>query len=104
MIREIYSKDLVVNQGTYYGAPTGAIWWDSNTQGFKVVTGPGQSADLPMHSANIEFRPEISRILGWAERKMQEDEQLDQLCKRYPNLAEARKEFEALYNLLKDHR
>jgi hypothetical protein len=102
MIREIYSKDLVVNQNTYCGAPTGQVWWDGSTQRLKVVTGPGQSMDLHSNSANIEFRPEVNRILEWAERKMQEEDQLDQLCKKFPNLEEARREFEVLLALVKN--
>lgn len=102
MIREIYSKDLVVNQNTYCGAPTGEVWWDSNTQRFKVVIGPGQSMDLQTNVANIEFRPEVARILEWAERKMKEEAQLDQLCQEYPNLDQARREYEVLLALLKN--
>jgi hypothetical protein len=33
---------------------------------------------------------------------MQEEDQLDQLCKKFPNLEEARREFEVLLALVKN--
>ncbi len=103
MIKSIYSKDLLVNQSQHpYNGPTGQVWWDGNTRSFKIVSGPGQSMDLGMDNVNLEFRPEVERILRWAERKMQEEDQLDQLCKKFPNLDEARREFEVLLALVKN--
>ena len=93
----------MVNQSqSHYGAPTGAVWWDNNTQSFKVVTGPNQSMELGMDTVNVELRPDVERILRWAERKMMEEARLDQLCKQFPNLEEARREFEIMLALVKD--
>lgn len=100
----IHSKTLVVNQSSAFAAHTGQVWWDSASNSFRVVTGPGQSHELGSGSINLELNPDIERVLQWASRKMQEEEQMDQLCKRYPNLEEARREFDALYAILREHR
>jgi len=44
----------------------------------------------------------LTHIMSWVFKKMAEDEELDKLCKAYPTLDEARKEFAVLHRLVKD--
>lgn len=41
-------------------------------------------------------------LLSWVERKQAEDQEIERLCAQYPNLAEARREFEILKKLVQD--
>lgn len=41
-------------------------------------------------------------LLSWVERKQAEDQEIERLCAEYPNLAEARREFEILKKLVQD--
>jgi hypothetical protein len=51
--------------------------------------------------ANVEFTGEVQSILDWARRKKAEEEQLDELCKKYPGLGKARDNFETFKRLVR---
>ena len=50
--------------------------------------------------AMVELNPETERILDWAKKKMYEEQQLDELCKKYPGLGKARDNFETFRRLV----
>jgi len=104
MIKYISSADLIVSQT---GAPgpygSGVVFWDGNQQKFKVVNGE-RSEDLHGATVNISFNVELQEMKNWINKKKVEEAELDDLCKKYPNLDEARNEYEMLRNLLKEHK
>ena len=53
--------------------------------------------------ANIGLRNQTEILLSWARRKMEEEKQMDELCAKYPALAEAREQFEAMKTLVGKH-
>ena len=53
--------------------------------------------------ANIGLRSQTEHILHWARRKMDEEQRLNELCEKYPALAEAREQFEAMKVLVNTH-
>ena len=53
--------------------------------------------------ANIGLRSQTEHILHWARRKMDEEQRLNELCEKYPALAEAREQFEAMKVLVNKH-
>ena len=52
---------------------------------------------------NIGLRSQTEHILHWARRKMDEEQRLNELCEKYPALAEAREQFEAMKILVNTH-
>jgi hypothetical protein len=50
--------------------------------------------------ATVELNVEAQAILDWAKRKMYEEQQLDELCKKYPGLGKARDNFETFKRLV----
>ena len=107
MIKSISCPDSTISVGltgqggTYH---SGAVYWDGNAQKMVVVGGNGAVQDLHGQDVHIVAGPALSNIMSWAYRKMSEDEELDKLCKAYPNLDEARKEFAVLHRLVKDNK
>jgi hypothetical protein len=76
--------------------------WDGNAQKFKVMDGNGNSQEMYGVTATVEAGFKLKEMLSWYEQKRMEELQIKELCKKYPNLDEARKEFEILYNIVKD--
>jgi len=50
--------------------------------------------------ATVELTGEAQSILDWAKKKMYEEQQLDELCKKYPGLGKARDNFETFKRLV----
>ena len=50
--------------------------------------------------ANVELTGEVQSIIDWARKKKQEEEKLDELCKKYPGLSKARNNFETFKRLV----
>ena len=88
------------NGGPYH---SGAVYWDGNAQRLKVVDGNGSAHDMYMPMIEVGATGLTQSAINWVMQKQEEERQLDKLCKEYPNLADARREYETLLNLLKDH-
>ena len=50
--------------------------------------------------ASVELTGEATAILDWAKKKMAEEAELDELCKKYPGLGKARDNFETFRRLV----
>jgi hypothetical protein len=50
--------------------------------------------------ATVELTVEAQAILNWAKKKMQEEQQLDELCEKYPGLGKARDNFKTFKRLV----
>jgi hypothetical protein len=59
---------------------------------------------MPAGTANINVGPKLREMLTWYESKKLEEQSIKDLCKEYPNLAEAKKEFDTLYNIVKEQK
>jgi hypothetical protein len=88
------------NGGTYH---SGAVYWDGNTQRLKVVDGNGNAQDMYGPTVEASGSPILWSVVQWATNKMEQERQLEELCKKFPNLADARREYEFMLNLVKDH-
>lgn len=51
--------------------------------------------------ATVELTGEAQSILDWAKKKMYEEQQLDELCKKYPGLGKARDNYETFKRLVR---
>jgi hypothetical protein len=78
--------------------------WDGNGQKFKVIDGQGQAQDLYGCTVNISNGTIFNEMYTWYLQKKTEEAELDKLCKVYPNLDEARKEFAVLHRLVKENK
>jgi hypothetical protein len=107
MIDYIISSDPSIlevssyNNGSY---SSGALYWDANTRQYKIVDISGNAQTVPQGSSNINVGPKLREMITWFEQKRLEEKQMAQLCKEYPNLAEAKKEFDVLYNIVKEQK
>lgn len=105
MIKHISSPDLIVSvSGSGGPYRSGAVYWDGNNQKFKVVDPNGGTEDFYGSTATIEAGPLYRDMQLWVMKKQEEERELEKLCREYPNLAEARKEFEMLRQLVKDYK
>jgi len=105
MIDYIISSDPSIldvssfNNGSY---TSGAFYWDANTRQYKIIDVNGNAQSVPQGSANINVGPKLREMITWYEKMRVEEEAVKELCKKYPNLAEAKKEFDVLYNIVKE--
>lgn len=102
----ICSDPSVLEVSTYNNGPytSGAIYWDANSRQFKVVDANGNSQTISSGTANINVGTKLREMITWYEQKRLEEQQIAELCKQYPNLAEAKKEFDVLFNIVKEHK
>ena len=107
MIDYIISSDPSIlevssyNNGAY---ASGALYWDANSRQNKVIDSNGVAQTIPQGTANINVGPKLREMITWFEQKRLEEKQIVELCKQYPNLAEAKKEFDVLYNIVKEQK
>jgi hypothetical protein len=105
MIKHITSPDLQVSVS---GAPgpyhSGHVMWDGNGQKFKVLDGQGNSQDMYGCTVSISAGAMFQEVYTWMVQKKAEEAELRRLCDQYPNLEQARQEFEMLKQLVKDYR
>lgn len=99
-----YDGNIVVGQ---YSQPyinprpgAGVVRYNSETQCLEAYDG---STWVNLCSQTVvDLAPPVQEILRWAEKKRQEDQEIERLCAQYPNLAEVRREFEILRRLVQD--
>lgn len=105
MIKSIASPDLEVSIS---GAPgpyhSGHVMWDGSEQKFRVMDGNGNSQEMYGAHAHITMGNDWQVIRNWVFQKQAEERELAQLCKEYPNLEQARQEFEMMKQLVRDHK
>jgi hypothetical protein len=70
-----------------------------NGQDAQVFDGSGW-VTLGASFANVELTPEVQSVIDWARKKKAEEQQLDELCKKYPGLGKARSNFETFKRLV----
>jgi hypothetical protein len=105
MIDNIISSDPSIlevssyNNGSY---ASGALYWDANARQYKIVDVNGNAQSVPQGSSNINVGPKLREMIVWFEMMRAEEQAIKELCKQYPNLAEAKKEFDVLYNIIKE--
>ena len=107
MIDYIISSDPSIlevssyNNGSY---TSGAVYWDANSRQYKIVDISGNAQPVPQGTANVNVGPKLREMIVWFEKMRTEEEAIKELCKQYPNLAEAKKEFDVLYNIVKEQK
>lgn len=107
MIKSILNTDgMITAVASGQGGPyhSGAVFWDGSAQKMRVMDTDGVSQDMYGQDVHISGGHALMMVMAWAYKKMAEDEDLDKLCKAYPNLDEARKEFAVLHRLVKDNK
>jgi hypothetical protein len=102
----VCSDPTILDVSSYNNGPytSGAIYWDANGRQFKVIDANGNAQTMPAGTANINVGTKLREMLTWYESKKLEEQIIKDLCKEYPNLAEAKKEFDTLYNIVKEQK
>jgi hypothetical protein len=77
----------------------GIMRYNGNTQTIEVNDGISWQA-LNAAYPSVELNGRAVSILEWAEQKMMEEQQLNELCKKYPGLERARSNFETFRQLV----
>ncbi len=83
---------------------SGAVYWDGNAQKMRVMDTAGISQDMYGQDVHISTGPMLNTVIAWAYKKMADEADLDRICQAYPNLEDARREFDMLYRLVKEHK
>jgi hypothetical protein len=71
----------------------GNVRYNTSTQCMEVYDG-NNWIRLNTGTAFLDVSVKARTILQWAEKKMQEEQQLEKLCEKYPGLAKARDNYE----------
>lgn len=91
----VYGYPLIYQNDNTYSLPnyTGTVQWNGNIKKFQVSTGSGW-ADID-NSVTYNVDQRVLPVIDWAEKKMNEEKQLEEKAKNNPTLA-------ALLNQRKD--
>lgn len=83
-------------------AVTGMIRWNSGTQLMEVMDGQNW---IPINPGptTIQLDASIQTIIEWANRKIKEEKELEELMGKYPGLKEMHEKFEMMKVLVRDH-
>lgn len=103
MIKTIASTDLGI---TVSGQPgpyhSGYVMWDGSGQKFRVMDANGSSQDMHGAHVYITMGNDWQALKDWIFRKQAEERELAALCRQYPNLEQARQEFEIIKQLVQE--
>lgn len=95
------SLPYIGNNGYASNAPAGHVWWDTTTQCLKVSDG---SNGIPIQpQSTIGLSPMADEAIEWAQRKMQEEQELEELMKKHPGLKDAKQQFDVMLALVKSY-
>ena len=76
----------------------GMLRWNPNMNCMEVNDG-NMWKTINMDYTTIQMNPTAEAAIDWAQRKMNEERDLDELCKRFPGLQKARDNFEMFRRL-----
>jgi len=82
-------------------AGAGMLRWNPNMQCVEVNDGNVWLTFAESH-VGIDLGPDTQKIIEWAARKMEEEENLEAMLEQYPALRKAKENFDILLNLTKD--
>jgi len=105
MLKYVFSNTQEAVQVSLSGSMpyrSGAVYWDHYSNQFKVVDAQGGVEVVSGQSISVSAGGELQNIMAWCRQKMAEEAELKALCRQYPNLDDARREFETLRNIVKD--
>lgn len=80
----------------------GSIGYDSVTNQFQIFDG---NTWIPIwFSGGVGYLGnDQQEVLNWAKKRMEEERELDELCKQHPGLEDARRQYEMMKALVKEH-
>jgi hypothetical protein len=90
------SSDPYISPGAV-GA--GMMRYNSNMNCIEVSDGVAWK-QIGMSYATVDLDYSAQQIMDWAKQKMEEEQKLDELCKKYPGLERARSNFETFKRLV----
>lgn len=76
----------------------GMLRWNSNMNTMEVNDG-NMWKTINMDYTTVQMSPAAESAIDWALKKMNEERDLDELCKRFPGLEKARNNFEMFRRL-----
>jgi len=86
-----------------YGSHAGQIHYNTDSQSLEVYDGQTWIPIARDH-VTIQVDDHTRSVLEWASRKMQEEQELDQLAKQYPVLEDAMRDLEVIKTLVRGKR
>jgi len=101
-----YDSLLVINQGSKpyvgnNGPASGMIRYNTNTQQNEVFDG---SVWISMNSnADISTSSMLREVVAWAQKKMSEEREFEELVKKNETIKHAKEQLDMLVALTKDH-
>jgi hypothetical protein len=76
----------------------GMVRWNANMNTFEINDG-SMWKTINMDYTTVQMSPIAESAIDWAIKKMNEERDLDELCKRFPGLEKARNNFEMFRSL-----
>lgn len=99
-VSNAYVSDPYISPGSV-GA--GMMRWNPNMNCIEVNDG-SMWKQIGTAIPTVDLTTEANELLEWARKKMQEEKQLDELCKKYPGLGKARDNFETFLRLVESEK
>lgn len=108
MISTIYSNSTAIVTNVTGSPPyipnsgvlsQGTVRYNGTLRNLEVYDGHNW---LPIgQNVSMDLAPEVQDILRWAQKKRQEDAELDALCEQHPGVKAAREQLEIMRRLVK---
>jgi hypothetical protein len=106
MIKNVTSYSPWLNVSSYVGATpyitngiqapaVGQIWWNSSRSRIEVYDG-SQWHEMCNGHATVDLSPPAQDVMQWAQRKMQEEQELQRRMERHPGLRDAYERFQIM--------
>lgn len=106
MIR-LHSVDLPaavyqVENYQYLPAASGQVRWNGNTKQFEVCDTNGIWLQIN-NSIELRNSKELTEVLEWAKKKMNDEKKLDNLAKDYPVIRNLKEKLDMIVTLVEDN-
>lgn len=81
-------------------AQSGQVRWNGSIKQFEVCDNNSGSWYKINNTIELTNNTDITTVLDWAKKKMQEEEKLDKLMSQYPSLKSAKEQFDIVHKLV----
>jgi hypothetical protein len=87
---------------SYSPEPRKSLFWNSSLNRLEMMT-EGRFEEVPAMMTTVTLAEPALQAIEWAQRKMREEQEIEQLCQTTPALADLRDKFRATLCLVRNN-
>lgn len=92
---------IVTNGSASSPSQSGAVYWDGNNRAFAIIDNYGNKNQVYPQMTSVGLDATSINAIAWVTKKMQEEKELEELCKLHPGLKDVKEKFDIMLALVR---